>query len=500
MSELGEALKEIPVARVPDRDVEQRENSIHRRGWLVRRMLLAADVVGLIAAFLVAELLFGPPPSSGDHVAPLGEVLLFVATLPAWVVVAKIYRLYDRDEERADHTTADDLYSVFHLVTVGCWLLFSFGWLTQLVNPTFAKIFTFWALAVPLVILSRGSVRALCRRRESYIQNTIIVGAGDVGQVIARKLLQHPEYGINLVGFVDSAPRERRDDLDHLTLLGGLDDVPRIIDAFDVERVIVAFSSDSNEQTVELLRSLKDRWIQIDIVPRLYELVGPGVGIHTVEGLPLVSLRPFRLSRSSRFLKRAMDVALSSLGLVLLLPVFAVIALLIKLASPGPVFFRQVRMGTGDRTFRLLKFRTMFVDADARKAEYAHLNQHARPGGDNRMFKIVDDPRVTRVGRLLRQYSLDELPQLVNVLKGDMSLVGPRPLILDEDQHVEEWARRRLHLKPGITGLWQVLGRSAIPFEEMVRLDYLYVTGWSVRNDFLLLLRTIPAVIRGNQW
>ncbi len=162
----------------------------------------------------------------------------------------------------------------------------------------------------------------------------------------------------------------------------------------------------------------------------------------------------------------------------MLAPVLAVIAVAIKLDSPGPVFFRQVRMGRGDRTFRIWKFRTMTADAELRKAELAHLNKHA--DGDDRMFKIPDDPRVTRVGRFLRRTSIDELPQLLNVLAGEMSLVGPRPIILDEHRHVEGWATRRLDLRPGVTGLWQVLGRDDIPFGEMVELDYQYVTSWSL--------------------
>jgi lipopolysaccharide/colanic/teichoic acid biosynthesis glycosyltransferase len=175
--------------------------------------------------------------------------------------------------------------------------------------------------------------------------------------------------------------------------------------------------------------------------------------------------------------------------------VFAVVAALIKLDSRGPVFFRQVRMGGGGQRFRMFKFRTMVADAEARKAELRHLNKHTEPGSDPRMFKIPDDPRVTRVGRFLRRSSLDELPQLLNVLRGEMSLVGPRPLILEEDRHVDDWARKRLDLKPGMTGLWQVLGRSDIPFDEMVKLDYLYVTTWSLWQDFRLLFRTIPLVV-----
>ena len=153
-------------------------------------------------------------------------------------------------------------------------------------------------------------------------------------------------------------------------------------------------------------------------------------------------------------------------------------------------------MGCEEQTFRIFKFRTMTADADERKAEVAHLNQHLQNGGDPRMFKIPNDPRMTRVGRFLRRYSLDELPQLINVFRGEMSLVGPRPLILDEDRHVEKWARQRLNLKPGITGPWQVIGRTEIPFEEMVRIDYLYVTGWSLFGDLRLLFRTVPIVFR----
>jgi lipopolysaccharide/colanic/teichoic acid biosynthesis glycosyltransferase len=173
------------------------------------------------------------------------------------------------------------------------------------------------------------------------------------------------------------------------------------------------------------------------------------------------------------------------------------VAVLIKLDSRGPAFFRQPRVGAGGREFSIVKLRTMVAGADDQKHAFAHLNKHA--SGDARMFKIPDDPRVTRVGRLLRRVSLDELPQLFNVLCGNMSLVGPRPLIPSEDEHVEDWGRSRLDLKPGMTGLWQVLGRSDIPFEEMVRLDYLYVTSWSLWRDLRLLLATAPAMFKGGK-
>jgi exopolysaccharide biosynthesis polyprenyl glycosylphosphotransferase len=478
-------------------DHRRRTAVVRRRGWLVRRMLLLADVLGLAGAFLLAELVFAAAATDSDAVARSTEFILFVLTLPLWVVVAKLYGLYEHDEERTDHSTSDEFAGVFHMVTVSTGLVAFGSYLTHLAHPTVGKVAVFWAAAVVLVSSGRAAARACCRRHVSYLQNTVIVGAGDVGQLIGKKLLKHPEYGINLVGFVDDAPKERREDLEHLTLLGPVDRLPALVRFFDVERVVIAFSQDSHERTLDLIRSLKDLDVQIDIVPRLFELVGPSFDMHTVEGVPLLGLPPFRLSRSSRLMKRTFDLALTIPGLVALAPVLALTAMLIKRDSPGPVFFRQLRMGCNGRTFQIWKFRTMTADADERKQEVAHLNQHLLPGGDARMFKIPNDPRVTKVGRWLRRYSLDELPQLFNIVRGEMSLVGPRPLILDEDQHVSDWARQRLNLKPGCTGPWQVQGRNGIPFEEMVRLDYLYVTSWSLFGDLKIAARTLPVLLKG---
>jgi exopolysaccharide biosynthesis polyprenyl glycosylphosphotransferase len=476
-------------------DRRRRTAVVKRRGWLVRRMLLAADVIGLVSALLVAQWL-APSVDSVDAYSPRLEIFAFLLTIPAWIVITKLYGLYDHDDERANHSTADDFGGVFHMVTVCTWLVMVVTYLSDIANPTAQKLVVFWAAAIAFVCLARAGARALARRNDAYIQNTVIVGAGDVGQLFAKKVRNHPEYGINLVGFVDAKPKERQSDLEDVALLGDAGRLPAIVRLLDVERVIVAYSNDSHEETLELLRAVQDLEVQIDIVPRLFEFVSTGVEIHTVEGLPLLGLPPLRLSRSSSLLKRTMDLALTIPTLVVLTPVFALLALMIKVDSPGPVFFRQVRVGTAGCTFRIFKFRSMHADAEERKHEVAHLNRHLAPGGDPRMFKIVGDPRVTRVGRLLRRSSLDELPQLLNVVIGQMSLVGPRPLILDEDQYVERWARQRLNLKPGVTGPWQVLGRSEIPFAEMVRLDYLYVTRWSLMSDLRLIALTIPALCR----
>jgi exopolysaccharide biosynthesis polyprenyl glycosylphosphotransferase len=480
--------------------LERRRGSgtVRRRGWLVRRALLFADLGGLSLAFIVAQEIYATQTHGSGSLSRATEFVGFAISLPLWVVVAKLYGLYDRDEERANHSTTDDFSRVFHLVTVCTFLLYAGSLLTQLFNPPFPKLLMFWLLAILGTVSLRAAARGFCRRQIYYLQNTIIVGAGFVGQTIARKLLKHPEYGINLVGFVDASPRERAKGLDHLTLLGDGDDLPELVRLLDVERVIYAFSAETHDESIEMIRKLNQLDVQVDIVPRFFEVLSPGADIHTVEGVPMWGLPPARLSSSSRLIKRCFDIACASVGLVVLAPLFVAIALSIRCDSRGPVFFRQIRMGARDVTFRIWKFRTMAVGSDERKHEFAHLNKHLAPGGDPRMFKIDGDPRVTRVGALLRRWSLDELPQLLNVVRGDMSLVGPRPLILDEHRCVDEtWGQRRLALKPGITGMWQVLGRDEIGFEEMIRFDYLYVTTWSLARDFGLIARTLPALTRG---
>jgi exopolysaccharide biosynthesis polyprenyl glycosylphosphotransferase len=491
-----EALEDVAGGRTLE-ILEQRRlaTTVHRRGWLVRRLLLAADLVGLGLAFAAAELIFAR--SSPGSLGIGFETLLFAVTLPAWAIVARLYGLYSQDDRRTNHVTVDEVAGVFNMVTVCTWLFFAVTWLSGIAHPAVQKLLLFWVFAVAIVPLGRAGARAFARSRRGYIQNTVIVGAGDVGQAIAEKILRHPEYGVNLVGFVDHEPKERNSGVGDLTILGPPERLSTIIRAFDVERVIIAFSRSPHERILGLIRTMNDAFVQVDIVPRYFELIGPNTGVSAIEGVSTLCLPPRALGLSSRMLKRTMDLALALVALVLFSPVLVVAALLIKLDTPGPIFFRQPRIGEAGREFSIIKLRTMVVGADEQKESFAHLNKHA--GRDARMFKIPDDPRVTRTGRLLRRFSLDELPQLVNVLRGEMSLVGPRPLIPAENEYVDGWGRRRLDLKPGITGLWQVLGRSEIPFEDMMRLDYLYVTNWSMWHDIRLLCGTVPAMLNGER-
>ena len=321
------------------------------------------------------------------------------------------------------------------MLTVGTWGFFTLTWSPG--SPTRPSPSSCCSGAPRSSSLpSRAAVaRSVCRHLDSYIQNTVIVGAGHVGQSVAHKLLQHPEYGVNLVGFVDEHPRERRDDLYELTLVGKVSELPQLVRALDIERVIIAFSRAPHTQALAIIRELNALDVQVDMVPRMFEVLGPHATIHGAEGIPLLGLPPARLPWSSLVIKRAMDIVVSSIALILLTPLFALIALAIKLDSPGRVLFRQVRMGKGDRPFRILKFRTM-----TRRRRRAQARRRAPEQAHRRRRPDVQDPRrprVTRVGRFLRRYSLDEFPQLINVLKGDMSLVGARPLIPDEHRHVD---------------------------------------------------------------
>jgi exopolysaccharide biosynthesis polyprenyl glycosylphosphotransferase len=246
-----------------------------------------------------------------------------------------------------------------------------------------------------------------------------------------------------------------------------------------------------------VLCDLDQLGVHVDVVPSWNDVVGSRVMVHELEGMAVLAVPNTTLSRAHLLCKRALDVTVATLGLIALSPVFLTCAIAIKRDSPGPVFFRQRRVGRNGARFKVFKFRSMRADAEAVKFDIAHLNAHGG-GVEQGMFKIKEDPRITRVGGWLRRHSIDELPQLLNVLTGDMSLVGPRPLIESEDDQILGRHRRRSSLTPGLTGLWQVNGRSDIPFEGMIDLDYLYVTNWSLWGDIKLLVKTVTVITRGH--
>jgi exopolysaccharide biosynthesis polyprenyl glycosylphosphotransferase len=258
----------------------------------------------------------------------------------------------------------------------------------------------------------------------------------------------------------------------------------------DAHRVIIEPQTLPAEDMLDLVRAAKAVGVRVSLLPRVLDVVGTSVVFDDLGGMTLLGVRRFGLTRSSRLVKRSFDLVGASLGVLAVAPALVLIAVLVKLDSRGPVLFRQERVGRDGRRFRIYKFRTMCSDAEERKAELLALNEC-----DGGLFKIAEDPRVTRVGRLLRRTSLDELPQLFNVITGDMSLVGPRPLVVDEDERITGLDRRRLALTPGMTGHWQIAGSARVPLHEMVKIDYLYVAGWSLWSDLKILLRTVPYMV-----
>jgi exopolysaccharide biosynthesis polyprenyl glycosylphosphotransferase len=470
-----------------------------RRGWMLRRVLLLADLVGLVAGFAVAALLFGGG-GPGDRVGRLDEALVFLASLPIWVVLIKLHGLYDRDDERTSHSTVDEFVGVLHVVTLGTWVVLLGAEATTLANPRLAQLGAFWLLAVVCVTSARAIVRSVSRHHDWYVQNALIVGTGDVAQLLARKFTKHTEYGITVVGFVDLEPRERWPDLASLPVLGSPEHLPQLVRLLDVERVIFAYPHEPHQATVEAVRSLRDLDVQIDLVPRLFDVFSPAVGIHTVEGFPLVGLPPVRLSPSSMLLKRAIDLVGATIGLIVTAPVFAAAALAIRLDSEGPVFFRQTRLGLEQRAFRAFKFRTMRTDTDdsvhRRYIADTMRSSTAAEAEANGLYKLDRGDAVTRVGRWLRKTSLDELPQLLNVLRGEMSLVGPRPCLEYETEHFRPHHFERFLVPPGITGLWQVTARANSSFSEALDMDVAYARGWSLGLDLRLLVRTPVEVLR----
>jgi exopolysaccharide biosynthesis polyprenyl glycosylphosphotransferase len=468
-----------------------------RRSALVRRALVLADLTGLSVGFIITVSTFGLS-AEGEHARPLYALGVFFLSLPAWALLASLHGLYGHDEGRMGHSTVDDFVGVVHLVTVGAWMFFIGCWITGISYPRPGKLIAFWLIATLLITGCRGVARSLCQRSPSYIQNTVIVGGGDVGQLVARKLEQHREYGIRLVGLVDSDPKKRRADLPDLQLLGSLQRLPEIVSDLDIERVVIAFSNESDAQTAEVVRKLQGLNVQVDIIPRLYELVGPRVDLHTVEGLPLVGLPAARWNPGAMMVKRTMDIVGAALGLVVLSPLFAYIAWQVHRSSPGPIFFRQTRLGLNMREFVAFKFRTMYVDTDEDEHRtYIEQTMSASAViGTNGMYKLQRNGSITPFGTWLRKTSLDELPQLINVLRGEMSLVGPRPCIPYETRFFRPHHFERFLLPQGLTGLWQVTARAHSSFGEALDMDVAYVRGWSLGLDLRLLFRTPLQLLR----
>ncbi len=331
-------------------------------------------------------------------------------------------------------------------------------------------------LAIPATRMAVWSLVAPRRQRR-----VLIVGSGRVAASVEARLLRGS--GIRVVGVVDDEPSGLS------RVLGTQAELPDICARHQVDDVVVAFSRKPTHETIEFLRRLDDQ-VSVWVVPRCYELLSWRSEVGDLQGIPLLGVAPAQAAPAARAAKRLFDVVVAGVLLLVLAPVFAAVALAIRLTSSGPVLFRQVRSGQHGRPFRIYKFRTMCVDAEQQRVALAERNEVDGP-----IFKMSQDPRVTRVGHWLRQTSLDELPQLLNVLRGEMSLVGPRPFPVEESAKISGWAAARFSVPPGMTGLWQVSGRNALSYDDLRHLDYVYAASWSLLWDLRILLQTPVSVL-----
>ncbi len=471
------------TAGVADTYGERDESRRQRGRAALRRMLATADA----AAATISGVLAGS--IGGLHGIDL--LIFTVAVGIGWPLFAFLFGLYATDDPPSWTSGVPEAKRILILAVLLSWPLWG---LAKVLGAGHAPAAALAAIAL-LAVLSastRGAARSAANRMTPLRQRTLILGTGHVASQVIKKLQNQPELGLHPVGVVDDDPHpEVVSGLPHLGVREDLEDILR---HNEVDRVIVAFSRATHAQLLSCMRVCWDNGVAIDVIPRLFELLDGARRIDRLGGIPVLSIDTPNLGRTARGAKRVLDVAVAGAALVTLAPFALLLALAIKLDSRGPVLFGQLRAGRDGKPFTLYKFRSMHTGADRLKAELTSLNDVE----DGVMFKIHDDPRFTRLGRTLRRSSLDEIPQLWNVLLGHMSLVGPRPLVLPESAALAEpWHARRLDLRPGMTGPWQVYGRSNIPFEDMLRLDYQYVAGWSLSRDIEILLSTVPAVLSG---
>ena len=451
------------------------------RDFVLRRVLLAGDMFALWLALALAMTVADAREDA------LGDSLWLLPALPVWAFLFWTYRLYWRSIRRIPPTHFDDIPSLFHALAIGGLGLWLFYRLVALAPPLhLAEMLVFGMVALPLIAVLRAGMRAANRRLQGPERVFAVAPLNDV-RLLQRKLDNHPEYEMTLTG---AATCEGGAEELSLGLSGDLDDVDGLLATGQIDHLVVRLDAAylPQERLQELMRACHREGVRFGCFPGVKALLFPGIEISHIEGMGVLTSNPPVFSPTSRRVKRALDVAVSALLLVSLAPLLALAAAAIKLDSRGPVLYRQVRVGKHGRRFTLHKLRTMVRDADRRVEDLMGKSK------DPHWLILDADPRVTRVGRFLRRTSFDELPQLWNVLRGEMSLVGPRPLPERDDQAVRDWKRHRLDLIPGLTGSWQVLGRNSIPFEEMLEIDYAYVATWSLWNDVKILAQTAAAV------
>lgn len=474
----------------------------HRQGQLSLAFLNCMDL-GLMLLALGASnvVLYSPDAQVGvveytqdflvTRIKP-SNAILCAALLIVWHFCFKAYGLYKSYRLRK---IGDAIVDVAKAVTASSVALMAAAQIGGWKTITLFTVLVFCVTGIAFVCALRMTayrMSQLFRRRGINTKSLLVIGGGPRAQELMNRIAARSEVGYNIIGFLDSSPMFSERELEGPPWLGGFDELSHIIDTRVVDEVAIALPIKSQYLQIKAaIDRLEEQGITVHLLSDFFPHQLAKIKPTEFQGLPLMSLTSTAPFCWRTEVKRLLDIAVSGVLLVIGSPVFVLAAIAVKLDSPGSIFFNQERMGFSKRRFTMIKFRTMVSDAESRMEAIGHLNEKDGP-----IFKITNDPRITRVGRFLRKFSIDELPQLINVFLGDMSLVGPRPLSIRDALNLEQaWQKRRFSVKPGMTCLWQISGRSNLSFDEWVELDLKYIDTWSLQLDWWILLKTLPAVI-----
>ncbi len=393
---------------------------------------------------------------------------------------------------RLTGTWFHQVWTIVSSTTLGLAFLVTYYFIFQPPSSSRLLVPFVWATAIVVLCTARlivSSVMGILYRLGLGETRLLVVGSGRLGKMIMQHIVANPNLGYNIVGFLHDM-NEPPSDFGRFKMLGTLDDLGMVIRSMQIDEVILALPSHLHQQSIRSVRLCERLGTSFKLVPDLYELSLSRIDMEAIEGIPLIGIKQVSINSMQQIVTRIADIIVAFLILIIGFPIWLCIALAIRLSSSGPILYKQTRIGLNGRPFKVYKFRSMYKNADARLADLMPHNEVQGP-----LFKIKDDPRITPVGKFLRHTSFDEIPQLFNVIQGEMSLVGPRPPLPHEVAQYAEWQKGRLAIKPGMTGLWQVRGRSDISFDEGVLMDLYYIENWSLRLYFQILLRTIPAVL-----
>ncbi|MFH1542546.1 MAG: sugar transferase [bacterium] len=461
---------------------------------MILNILFDAFLVNLafvLAYFFRFHILIFITPDSLPIFEQYLSVLVFVTL--TWLAIFKLIGLYESKRETA---LIDDLANLFlglslsSLTLFGLLFLYRDFWFSRLVIAN-----AWWISFVLLAVRRIASylIKSGVRKMGWGLKNTLLIGAGEMGQLLAKKLTSNLAHGYRVVGFLDDDPAKTGRSYFGLPVFGGLERVKEMIVEHQVEEVIIAITHIEADRVLDIITECERFKVQFKLVPGILELIASRIDADEIAGVPLLTVSEIRLQGFNAAVKRSADVLLSLTGILLISPIYLVFGLLVKLTSPGPILFNHNRVGLDEKLFPMFKFRSMVANAEEMLAELKDKSE-----AEGNLFKIKNDPRMTPLGKFMRRFSVDELPQLFNVLFGQMSLVGPRPPLPREVEKYSAWHKKRLRVRPGITGPWQVAGRSLLPFDDMVRLDIYYIENWSLWLDIKILLRTIPVVLFGS--